>query len=124
MHHRYLLLLIPFALLLAIIFSMQSFSPLEAGPAGILFVFLLIYGFFLSIAYLAVYWGSRIMTRAGWLRKDNVVNHRRAYYIASVVSCLPVFLLAIKSIGQLRPLDILLSVIFVALATFYVVRRT
>ena len=124
MHLRYLAFLVPLALLLSAIFVMRTISPLEAGPAGILIVFIFIYGFFLSISYLAVFWGSRLFVRLGWLHHRNSVNAKRSYYIASVLSCLPVFLLAIRSIGQLRLLDVVLSIIFVGLATFYVIRRT
>lgn len=113
----------PFVICAAIIVTMNLISPLSAGPAGVLFIFGLLYLLFLSIAFGFFYAGSRVLQRNGrWGFK--ALRARRAYYIASVLASFPVMLIAIASIGQIDVVSIGLVVTFVALATFYVLRRT
>lgn len=49
---------------------------------------------------------------------------RKAYYIASVLAFGPVLLLAMQSVGQLQPRDVILAASFLVIAIFYVVKRS
>lgn len=117
-------LLVPLVILLVLFVFINEVSPLAAGPAGILFVFALLYGVFLSLTFIAIYFGQKLMSRFGLLRQRDHVNSRKAYYVASVLACMPLFLLAVNTIGELRIVDVLLVGLFIALAAFYVARRT
>lgn len=119
----YAVVMTPFILLGAIIGVMNLISPLSAGPGGILVVFSLIYLWCLSVVFALLYAGSR------FLDKNNIggvqaLRARKAYYVASVLACFPVLLLAIISIRQIDIVSVGLVALFVGLAAFYVVRRT
>lgn len=117
-------LIVPAILLLVLYIFINEVSPLNAGPAGILFVFGLLYGAFLSLTFSLIYFGQRVISRFGLLRERDHMHSRKAYYVASVLACLPLFLLAINTIGRLAFSDVLLVGLFIALATFYVLKRT
>lgn len=113
----------PFCLAGVIVVTMNAISPLSAGPAGVLFLFCLIYLWCLSVLFALLYAGSRLAERSRWSGFRALKAHK-AYYVASVVACFPVLMLAIASIGQIDAVSIGLAGLFVGLATFYVVRRT
>ena len=122
-HSKWLtVLLAPVVVTGAIVVTMNAISPLSVGPAVVLFLFCLLYLWCLSILFAVLYAGSRLIARRAGAVK--AVQARRAYYIASVVACLPVLLLGMASIGQIDVVSVGLAILFVALATFYIVRRT
>jgi hypothetical protein len=112
---------LPIGLALVVAYVLTTYSPLEIGPAGILGVFVLLYGFFLSLFFLCIHLGTTLLARVG-VRFSLPV--RKAYYLATVVAFVPIFILALNSIEQLRILDVILILAFVLIAGFYVVRRT
>jgi hypothetical protein len=123
-HPKWLLVILaPLIVSGAIFVTMNTISPLSAGPAGVLFLFCLIYLWCLSVLFALLYAGSRLAMVRGW-GSIRALRAHRAYYVASVVACFPVMLLAIASIGQIDIISIGLVGLFVALATFYVLRRT
>lgn len=111
----------PFVLGFLIFWLLNVTSPLDIGPAGILGVFLLFYVFCLSLFFLVIGIIVKLLPRVGIRAKLEV---RKIYYLATVIAFLPVFLLALNSIGQLSFLDIILVAGFTLVAGFYVVRRT
>lgn len=117
-------LTVPLLLTLLIVFYMQFTNPLTAGPAGILGLFILLYLLFMSLTFLSLAYGVGFLRRIKVLKRGNNVAPRKAYYVASVLACFPVFLLAIMSMGQLAFWDVVWAALFIALATFYVVRKT
>ena len=110
----------PFLLALLILVVLSAVNPLEIKAIGILMVFLLFYFWFLSISFVVIRLGSRLMRGFGFRA---FVGTKKAYYLATVVAVLPVFLLALNSIGQLQLIDTLLVTALVALGCFYVQRR-
>lgn len=119
----YAVIAAPFVLFGGIIAAMNFVSPLSAGPAGILFIFTLIYLWCLSVLFGLLYAGSRLLQRSRW-GGVKAFEARKAYYAASVLACFPVLLLAIGSIGQIDFISVGLATLFVGLATFYTMRRT
>lgn len=111
----------PFVLGFLMFWLLNVTSPLNVGPAGILGVFLVFYVFCLSVFFLLIGIVVKLLPRIGIRAKLEV---RKIYYLATVVAFLPVFLLALNSIGQLSLLDIVLVGGFTLVAGFYVVRRT
>lgn len=122
---RYGIIALPIFLFCFILLIMHIIDPQEVGPAGILFVFTSIYLFFLAALTVILYFSVPILQRLGLIRGGSKsMKPQKAYYIASVVACFPVFLLAIMSIGELSFTDVLLVGLFTGLASFYVARRT
>lgn len=111
----------PIVLAFLIIIVFTTTNPKDSGVAGIFGVFVLVYLFFLSLFFSLIHAFFLIARRVG-LRLG--ASRQRVYYIASVVALLPVFLLGLRSLGQLRVSDVLLIVSFCAIACFYVIRRS
>lgn len=118
-----------FWLFLILLATLSRLNPVSAGPGGILFIFILIYLILASLLFTALHWGVRVVS--SWIVRRGTrvaarsyrVGVRRAYYIASVLAFGPVLLLALNSVRQLGIADILLVVIFLALAIFYITKR-
>lgn len=118
---RHIMYVAPFVLVFLIAYVLSQTSPIDVGPVGILIVFLLLYGFFLSLFFLIIHLTLEVAKR---LRSKSHLPIRKIYYLASVIAFMPVFLLALNSIGQLKVLDTVLVLSLVIVASFYVVRRT
>lgn len=107
-----------------LVYILNTYNPGQAGPHGILIVFICIYvislGFFL-LSFDAI---IRFMRRAfPENRTYNDFDIKKAYYIASIIAFLPTLLLAVQSVGQLQLTDVLLALVFISLAIFYVLKR-
>jgi len=112
---------LPIVLACILLYVLNTTSPTTTGVMGILVVFLLLYAFSLSAVFVFLHLASKLLKR---LRPKISIDSRRSYYLAMVLALLPVFLLALSSIGQLRATDVGLILCFLALASFYVIRRT
>jgi len=118
-----------FWLLLILLFVMNQVDPVSAGPGGILLVFVLVYASIASLLFTILHWGVRVVSNLIVRRGSRVtarsyhVGVRKAYYIASAVAFAPVLLLALNSVRQLVWTDLLLVVIFLVLAIFYITKR-
>lgn len=103
-------------------------SPLEAGPLGMLVVFILVYIFCLGSFFIILHSSESLLKRVaraiGKKHTGESLHFRRSYYIASVLAFMPVFLIAMHSVGQLRLQDVLLIIGFVLIAIFYVTKRS
>lgn len=115
------------ALILALIFSFTN--PADIGPLGVLFVFILLYSAMASTLFIVLFSGAAIARRfgAGQLlpqTRRGRIDHRRAYYIASIGALAPVMLLAMNSMGSLTFQDVALVVVLMALLFFYIIKRT
>ncbi len=113
--------LLPIVFASIVLYVLNTTNPTTSGILGILVVFLLFYAFCLSVFFVFIHL-SLIAARRIGLRWN--LDNRKAYYLATIVALMPVFLLALNSIGQLRFLDVFLVLCFVVFAGFYVLRRT
>ncbi len=111
----------PFIFAIIIVYILNMTSPLSIGPGGILAIFILLYAFFLSLFFAVIYLATKLLTG---INKKIHLPQRKAYYLATVLAFMPVFLLALNSIGQLGFLDVVLTLVLVSVAGFYVMRRT
>lgn len=123
-----LIYIIPAACIAALVVLLNSTDPGSIGPGGILLVFIVIYIFFLSSFFVLLHAGSRVIQAMIHRRRDIDprswrIGVRKSYYIASVLAFIPVFLLAMQSIGQLQLRDLALISLFELIAIFYIVKR-
>lgn len=114
--------LVAFVLLSALL---QSTSPSTIHPVGILLVFILFYLLALGVLTFFMFGLSKLLHK---LRRRTQLagrgmSFREAYYYASVVALAPVLLVAMRSIGRGDVLDVILVIIFEAVACFYVAKR-
>lgn len=126
---KLMIYLMPLWLFLVLLSFMNAVDPVKAGPGGILFSFILIYLIVASLLFTILHWGVRTVSGVIARRRASVtvrayrIGVRKAYYIASAVAFGPVLLLALNSVRQLNPVDILLVGLFLALAIFYILKR-
>jgi hypothetical protein len=126
---KLLIYTMPLWLFLILLSLMNAMGPVQAGPGGILLVFVILYLIIAGVLFTVLHWGVEVVS-------SYIVKHgtrvtartykmgvKKAYYIASAVAFGPVLLLALNSVRQLRATDILLVVLFLGLAIFYLTKR-
>jgi hypothetical protein len=112
---------------IGLVWITQTTAPASVHPLVVLLIFGMLYVLVLSVLTFYIFWGSRLVVRFVRIRRtagQNGVSIYRAYIYASVLAFGPVALLAMRSVGQESLGDILLVVLFEALACFYVWRRS
>ena len=103
---------------------LQSTSPVETGPAGILAVFFCLYIVFLGLASLSVRIISWVLVYIVPLRRhQSVITVERSYYYGSVIAFAPTILLAISSVGSLGIYEYGLVILLVTIGLFYIKKR-
>lgn len=108
---------------------LDRMSPVDVGPGGILMIFVIIYLICASVLFTILHLGldvlKRLSVRYPKLRDTipSPLSLRRSYYTASVLAFGPVLLLALNTVRQLRLQDIVLVIIFLVLAVFYIAKR-
>lgn len=115
--------LLPVILFGLIVFVMNAYSPLSVGPIGILGAFTLIYLFSLSLVFVVLRFIYFFLDQI-FASKVSQISKKKAYYLSSVVAFTPIFFLALNSIGQLQFGDIVLVLLLISLACFYIIRRS
>ena len=120
---------LPFVAALALFMIFSLTNPISAGPGGMLLVFFLVYVLFASVFFIFLHVGVGLISKIlAKYRQVNIrewkIGVRKSYYIASVLAFGPVLLLAMQSVGQLQLRDIVLTIAFLGIAIFYVVKRS
>lgn len=114
-------------LFIASLLMLQLTTPEMVGPLGVLAFFILIYIFFASFIYLGLSMligiAKRTATKGKWLVRLESASGRKLYYYASFIALAPVIMLGMRSVGLIRPVDMLLVVVFQLLGCFYISRR-
>lgn len=104
-------------------------NPATISPLGIMIVFVLLYFFWLSVFFIILHLSFLLLQKTAILkyfidkRQGKPFRERVAYYVASILAFMPVLILAMQSVNQLTLRDILLVLLFVILAIFYVIKR-
>lgn len=114
------------AVMLSLLF--YTTTPATAGPVGILGFFVFMYLTALGVLTF-LFRGVSIIAAGlslGKFKKPAASSMplRKAYYYASIAASAPVMLIAMHSVGQVGPYQVLLVVIFVAIGWVYVANRT
>ena len=120
---------IPIVVRCALCYIWHNTSPATIGPVGMLVVFVLLYIFWVSVLFIVLYASRGLFSRESlkWMigrRGSSMLKGQQSYYVASIVAFVPVLLLAMQSVNQLTVRDILLVILFVSLAIFYVIKRS
>lgn len=113
--------------LLLLVVVLQMTTPVAIGPLGILMVFILMYVSVLGALAFLLYGGSRIVARISSSvtvkRPIQPMDFGRAYYYSSVISLAPVMFIGMQSVGEVGIYDVLLVILFVVIACFYIAKR-
>lgn len=114
-------------LLVTSLLMLQLTTPQMVGPLGVLAFFILVYICFACLVYLllSLLIGliKKSATKGKWLARLESVSDRKLYYYASFMALAPVIVLGMRSVGLIRPVDMLLVVVFQLLGCFYISRR-
>ena len=115
----------PIIFVAALVYAWTATNPATIGPAGILFVFILLYGFWVSIFFLFVRSAAWFVEHIGLFKTRGVIQRAplKPYYIASILAFAPVLIIAIQSVNQLTLKDVGLVIAFISLAIFYIFKR-
>ena len=115
--------LLPVGSILVLFLVMNVTDPTR-NVASILLVFLLLYVFFASTFFVFLH---EVLHRVRFKKQiisPAKMSHRRAYYIASALAFIPVSLLAMQSLQQIKVFDVVLVGVLTALIIFYIIKRT
>lgn len=96
-------------------------TPADVHPVVILITFVLMYISVLCALFFLIKIGVRIVMskKANSVRPSNYV----IYMFASVLALAPIIALAMKSVGALRGVEVVLIIVFELIACFYLWRR-
>jgi hypothetical protein len=107
---------------------LQSTTPASAGPMGVLLVFVSLYVLVLCVLTFLIYWFSHLFVKIiGVFRPNKPIKSLtllRSYYFSSVLALAPVIFMAMQSVGGVQAYDVILVIIFMTVACFYISKRT
>lgn len=116
--------IVSFCLLVGMLIST---NPTDAGPFGILVVFIFSYVSLIGIVTLFLYYANRSvvsLSRSFLVRKPLMkMSAKRAYYYSTVIALAPIMLIGLQSVGDITFYEIALVVLFVAVGVLYVSKR-
>lgn len=101
---------------------LQATSPATMHPAGILFIYVLMY--VIALGFLVLF--LVMVFRAIHFFLPKLVKRltvERAYYFASILALAPPVLVAMQSIGRLTVYEVALVVVFEVIACIYISKR-
>ncbi len=103
-------------------------TPVEAGPLGILFVFILMYMSALGMLTFLLFGVSRLvakLSRSFTVRRPlQRLSFQRSYYFASVLALVPVMFIGMQSVGRVGVYEIILITLFATISCVYIAKRT
>ncbi|HET6747608.1 MAG TPA: hypothetical protein VFH06_05910 [Candidatus Saccharimonadales bacterium] len=107
---------------------LQVSTPTTAGPLGILIVFIFMYVLALGVLTFFIFGASRVCARlikiASPKAQQRPLTLVRSYYFSSVIALAPVIFIGMQSVGEVSFYDVVLVVLFVGVACFYIAKRT
>lgn len=106
------------------IFLIMNMTDPTRSVTSILLVFLLLYIFFASIFFVFLHEVLHHVRFKRTIISPAKMSHNRAYYIASALAFVPVSLLAMQSLQQIRMFDLVLVGVLTTLIIFYIIKRT
>jgi hypothetical protein len=116
-----LIILVAFVLLSTLI---QSTSPATIHPLGILAIFILFYLLALGVLTFLIFGIGRFFNLFdAKVQLSDAITFQRSYYFASVIALAPVLFVGMRSIGRGTVWDVVLILMFEAIAFFYISKR-
>ena len=108
-------------------FMLTFTSPADAGPFGLLVIFISAYLTFVGVISFFLFGINRlvIMVSSGMtVRKPlTAMQFKRAYYYSTVLAAAPVMLIGLQSVQSIGIYEIILVLIFEVVACLYVSKR-
>lgn len=102
-------------------------SPTDAGPFGLLVIFISAYLTFVGLISFFLFGINRLVVALSanmTLRKPlHQMELRRAYYFSTVLAAAPVMLIGLQSVRSIGFYEILLVILFEVVACLYVSKR-
>ena len=102
-------------------------SPADAGPFGLLTIFITAYLTFVGMISFFLYGVNRLMIMVfakGTVRKTvRSFTFKRAYYYSTVLALAPVLLVGLQSVGSISFYEVGLVILFEIIACVYVGKR-
>jgi len=113
---------------LCVLSAMLTFTtPAEAGPFGLLVIFISAYLTFIGLISFFLFGITKLIASlsAGMtLRKPLMpMSFRQAYYFSTVLAAAPVMIIGLQSVRAINVYELLLVVAFEVVACLYVSRR-
>lgn len=102
------------------VFLLMNMTDPSKNIMSILLIFLLLYVVFACLIYGII----EVIRLAVPQNRSKSMSFERQYYTSVVAAFIPVSMLAMQSLRQIRLLDVVLSVSLVCLVIFYIFRRT
>ena len=103
-------------------------SPATTGPFGLLLIFISAYLTFVGLISFFLFGLNRLIVRLSrgvTVRKPLAkMTFKRSYYYSTVLAAAPVMLIGLQSVYSVGIYEIILIIIFEALACLYVNKRT
>jgi len=113
---------------IVLLFFVTITTPTEAGPLGILVVFLCLYVVIFSALSFLILASQRIIVKLSspfTARKPlQPISFSRSYYLSSVISLAPVMLIGMQSVGGIGVYELGLVMLFVTIGCVYIVKRS
>jgi hypothetical protein len=113
---------------IVLIVLLHTTAPTTIGPLGILMVFILMYLSALGMLTFLIYEGRRLLSKMLSYRviKRTISQWSigRSYYYASIIALAPVMFVGMQSVGEVGAYDVLLLMLFLAIACVYITKRT
>jgi hypothetical protein len=113
---------------IVLLFFVTITTPTQAGPLGILVVFLCLYIIIFSGLTFLIYGSQRLIVKLSspfTARKPlHPITLSKSYYFSSVLSLAPVMLIGMQSVGGIGVYELVLGVLFVAIGCVYIAKRS
>lgn len=111
-----------------LLFFVSTTTPSQAGPLGILVVFLCLYGVLFSGTTFLIWGVQRVVVKLlspfTVRRPMRPLSLSRAYYFASIISLAPVMLVGMQSVGGIGVYEVGLVALFTIIGCVYIAKRT
>ena len=108
-------------------FMLTFTSPADAGPFGLLVIFITAYLSFVGAISFFLFGMNRLVvmisTGITAMKPLTVMEFKRAYYFSTVLAAAPVMLIGLQSVQSVSVYEVLLVAIFEVVACLYVNRR-
>ena len=118
---------ISLASLCVLSFMLTFTSPADAGPFGLLVIFITAYLTFVGLISFFLFGINRlivIVTAGMTLRKPLThVTFKRMYYFSTVLAAAPVMLIGLQSVQAISLYEVILVILFEVVACLYISRR-
>ncbi|HPF31214.1 MAG TPA: hypothetical protein PLO25_02835 [Candidatus Saccharibacteria bacterium] len=122
-----IIIIITLISLCLLIYLLNTTTPSEAGPFGILAIFLFAYLSLLGAMTFFLYSISRIISHLSLVfifkKPSNAISFRHSYYYSTIIASAPILLIALQSVGSNNIYGVLLVCLFIVIGCLYVSKR-